>query len=317
MGAASNSLVKEYGFESTFFVMLCASAATVVSGWQFVATIPYSYMCAYSTTRAVMAFARKPAIKGSFIQFHRVFGSICVLYSCVAWYKLVFYRGGPVEWKVLDDILRTAAAASTLFNECTGILLFPKVTLDAPLLLRQVFTAATLDSLGTLLMVFIIQLRHWYPEGNRLTEVVSIFTVMLNSVGVLMGIRATIILSREKQLTPAELKEFERTAARKKRPPSNLVSYFYDVFLVPGQYDGTMCNSKGLQFIAYGSKRNAEVVTFSTITLPGILMGIMAFNLAFYKPMPILGAGELHNDYMVSYTLTVLEMAAFCVLPAK
>jgi len=240
------------------------------------------------------------------------------MYAAVVWYKLVFLGGAPVppEWRTLDQVCRAVAATSTFWNEISGIMLLPKVNTQTPLILRQIFAVGTSMGLATFMLLAIIQLRAWFPEGNAIIGVVSIVAVAWNILAVSMGLRAAIILSNEELLTVEELEE-KQLLKKKKKPPSNVSSFFYDVFIRPDKFDGTMHTKEGLQFIAYGSKIVAQVVTMSTSSIPGLVMGIIAINLATNSAMPNLGPGQLYSEHGISFTLSVLEMMAFSVIPAN
>lgn len=308
------------GLELSVFGALCAASVpyhTSPASW--LATTAYSYMTAYSISRAVMAYSRIAVLKGSFFEIHRLVGGVCLLYAPIVWYKLVVLRGEdfPIEYQGWFDVAKALGAASTFWNEISGIILFPHVNQKAPLILRQIFTIGTSMGLATYMIFVLIQLRAWYPNGSHLVTAAATLTVLWNILAVSMGLRAAYILSMEKELNAKELQEASRVNAKKK-PPINLQSFFYDIFIHPGKYGGTLHTVEGVSYLAYGSKRVAQVVTISTSSAPGIIMGLLAVNLATnIHHMTALSPGVDSNRLVVNFVLTTFEMMAFCVIPGN
>lgn len=317
-GAKTMDLLSAYGYEAASFVALSSIAARTRTGWSLAATLPYNYLCAYSTSRAVMAYQRKPALSGLNFELHRFVGSLCVLYAISAWYKLVVLGGKalPEEWQALDHIFRWGAALSTFWNEISGILLLPHVNRMTPLLLRQTFTVGTSMGLATFLLLVVMQLRAWYPEGNALISFASVVTIVWNLIAVIMGVLTAQILSREKVMDPAEREQYEETLV-KKEAPNTVSAFFYDVFVNPGAFNRALKTKDGFEVIPGASKPVAQAIVLSTLTLPGIVMGIIALNLGLNDAIPMFGPGVLHNETGIRYTLACLEMVAYCVIPAN
>ena len=307
--------------ELAAFAVLVAAALGAQSwpGWWGLAGIcVYSYIAVYCVSRVLMAYARKAVLAGVWFELHRLLGAACVLYALAGWYKLVFLAGRPPTSEPagrLDAVLRGIAAISALWNYASGILFLPHVNLQAPLLLRQVFTIGTSMGLATYLLLVIVQMRAWWPRGNGLVTAVSVIAVVWNVVAVTMGIRAAQLLAREKPLDEKDLRERKPTGDK---PNTSVASFFVDIFVTPDKYAESAAAREGLKQLRQAtSKRCSQVVLITTSSAPGIVMGIMALNLGTNSTLPVLGPDALHSDWGAAFTLTVTEIMAFSVIPAN
>lgn len=313
-----------------FLMVSLASSMEATSLWHFVSTLPACYSVAYSISRAFMAFATQISFETTF-RVHRFAGVVSLPYSILVWYKLLYTMKvgttSPAWITSIDAFARPCAWLCTCFNICSGIMLLPHVNFKTPLLLRQAFTCGTTMAVGTILLEAMIvtraihhqQQQHptvwWYASLRWVAATVGI---SVNFLAVAMGMRAVWLASRMKT-TPSSS---NRNGTVHKPPTKRvihrktIISFFWDVFVDPDLVEVSWTEQTGRQFVL---SQSASMAVFGiTMTAPGLVMSIMALNLAFAMDIPVIGPPPLHSDPVaLSFTVSSLEMMGLSVLPAN
>eukprot|EP00977_Amphora_coffeiformis_P015697 scaffold4674_cov188-Amphora_coffeaeformis.AAC.8 len=228
-------------------------------------------------------------------------GSLGLLYAILVWYKLVVQRANN---GLPHPVARAVAAASALCNMISGIGLFPHISRHTPLGHATGLYDWHVHGVGN----------HHDPRHGTMCG--------LQRQPQTCGLTTTTTTVNKKSTTTSAAVEDPTTSA------PTLVSFFYDVFLYPDKYGALKSKATGT------SSHVTQPVNQLFMTIPGMVMGLIAWNLAAHRAtiMPLIlnggvGGEEEEEDGATTtailslrafhYNIPTLEILALCISPAN